>query len=186
MAEGLITTPEALHPPATAWSLARPIAFRFCFVYFMLFSVSNQVINSIVIIPKIDVPDPATLWPFRLGVLWVGRHILGIKADLVYQETGSGDKSFDWVLIFCLLAVSVIATALWSWLDRRRTGYPVLSKWFLLFLRVALASQMLVYGSAKFVPLQMPSPYLFRLLEAAQKLFAHGRSLDLSRRLARI
>lgn len=174
MAEDLITARKALHRPATAWSIARPIAFRFCFVYFILFALSNQIINSIFVIPKIDVPDPATFWPFRLGVLWVGRHILGIKTELVYQETGSGDKSFDWVLIFCLLTVSLIATFVWSWLDRRRTSYPVLSKWFLLFLRVALASQMLSYGSAKFIPLQMASPYLFKLVEPLRNFSPMG------------
>lgn len=174
MAEELITIPEPAVRPAAAWSIARPIAFRFCFVYFILFSLSNQIINSIFIIPLNDVPDPATVWPFRLGVLWVGRHILGIKTELVYQETGSGDKSFDWVLLFCLIAVSLIATAIWSYLDRKRTSYPVLSRWFLLFLRVALVSQMLVYGFAKFVPLQMSFPYLFRLLEPLRNFSPMG------------
>jgi uncharacterized membrane protein YphA (DoxX/SURF4 family) len=174
MAEQLIATPEPMIRPAEAWSLKRPIAFRFCFVYFILFSLSNQIVDSIFIVPKIDVPDPASMWPFRLGVLWVGRHILGIKTAFVYQDTGSGDRLFDWVLIFCLLAVAVIATAVWSWLDRRRTSYPVLSKWFLLFLRVALASQMLVYGSAKFIPLQMAFPHLFKLVEPLRNFSPMG------------
>jgi uncharacterized membrane protein YphA (DoxX/SURF4 family) len=174
MAEASITTPKTLNRSAEAWSIARPIAFRFCFVYFILFSLSNQIINSIFVVPKIDVPDPASVWPFRLGVFWVGRHILGINSELVYQETGSGDRSFDWVLIFCLLAVSLIATFVWSRLDRRRTSYPVLSKWFLLFLRVALASQMLVYGSAKFIPLQMAHPFLFKLVEPLRNFSPMG------------
>jgi len=174
MAEESITIPEALRQPADAWSIARPIAFRFCFVYFILFALSNQIVNSIFIIPKIDVPDPASWWPFRLGVLWVGRHVLRIKTELVYQDTGSGDKSFDWVLILCLLAVSLIATAIWSWLDRRRIGYPVLSKWFQLFLRFALGSQLLSYGATKFVPLQMPFPYLFKLVEPLRNFSPMG------------
>src|SRR5581483_8626940 len=52
-----------------------------------------------------------------------------------------------------------------SLVDRRRLSYPVLHRWFFLFLRFALAGQMLTYGFAKAVPLQMPFPGLFTLVE---------------------
>ncbi|MGP8253652.1 MAG: DoxX family protein [Terracidiphilus sp.] len=165
MTEKQITALEPLHRLAAAWSFARPTAFRFCFVYFILFALSNQIVNSIFIVPRVDVPDWATLWPFRLGNIWIAHRVFGVKAELVYQGSGSGDKTFDWVLVFCLLVIALVSTAVWSVFDRKRTSYPVLSKWFFLFLRVALASQMFAYGSAKAFPLQMPFPYLFRLIE---------------------
>ena len=67
--------------------------------------------------------------------------------------------------MFCLFGVSLAATAVWSVLDRRRTSYPALHRWFVLFVRFALAGQMLVYGFAKAVPLQMSFPNLVTLLE---------------------
>ncbi len=151
----------ATHP----WPLAARIAFRFCCVYFPLFCLSNQVINSVFPIPKVDVPDWATIWPVRLPIIWVAQHIFRVKTELVYSGSGSGDKTFDWVLTFCILVVSLIATAVWSALDRKRLSYSTLRKWFWLFLRICLASQMFIYGFNKAVPMQMPFPYLSQQLE---------------------
>jgi uncharacterized membrane protein YphA (DoxX/SURF4 family) len=83
----------------------------------------------------------------------------------VFTGSGSGDKTVDFVLTFCILIVSLLATLIWSLLDRRRITYPVLHRWFLLFIRFSLASQMLVYGFDKAFPLQMPAPGLFTLIE---------------------
>lgn len=149
------------------WSLWTRTAFRFCFVYFTLYCLSNQIITSLFPIPieGVDIPDPSTLAPVRAVVFWVAAHVFGAKLPLVYTGSGSGDKTFDWVLAFCLLTLAVAATAIWSYLDRRQDGYVALYKWFRLFIRFALASQMFVYGFDKAVPLQMPFPYLTRLLE---------------------
>jgi len=69
------------------------------------------------------------------------------------------------VLVFCLLVIALLATATWSILDRRRENYVTLHKWFRLCMRICLAGQMFAYGFAKAVPLQMPFPYLTRLVE---------------------
>lgn len=161
----LIEDPAPAAQAANPWPPAQRIAFRFCFVYFILFVLSNQTINSIFVIPKVDTPDWATLWPVRLGIIWVAQHIFRVKTELVYTGSGSGDKTFDWVLIFCIFVVSLLATALWSILDRPRQSYSTLYKWFHLFLRVALASQMFIYGFVKAVPLQMSFPFLSKQLE---------------------
>ena len=70
--------------------------------------------------------------------------------------------SADWVLAFCLLIIAVAASTAWSVLDRRRTEYVSLHKWFRLFLRFALGSTMVTYGLAKAIPMQMPAPGLAR------------------------
>ena len=88
-----------------------------------------------------------------------------MSKPLVYTGSGSGDKTFDWVLLFCMLVFSIVAAAIWSAFDRKRANYITLHKWFRLFIRFCLAGQMMAYGMDKFVPLQMPFPYLTRLLE---------------------
>ncbi|MGB7265803.1 MAG: hypothetical protein WBC92_09845 [Terracidiphilus sp.] len=165
MSRQVLSTAKQLPSTSEDWSTAKRIGFRFCFVYFILYSFFSQIINSIFVAQLIDVPDYATLWPIRLGVLWVAKNILRAKGELVYTDTGSGDKSFDWVLAFCVLVIAILAAAAWSVIDRKRTSYPVLSKWFKLFLRVALVSQMFVYGFAKVVPLQIYFPFPFKFLE---------------------
>ena len=151
------------------WALATRVAFRFCFVYFILFSLSNQIFAGLLMIPNVDIPDPGTLWPMRQITFWTARHIFRVTRDLVYTGSGSGDKTFDWVQTFCLLVIALLATAVWSLADRRRESYPGLFKWFRLLIRFVLASEMFLYGFDKIIPLQMPFPYLTRLLEAYGK-----------------
>jgi uncharacterized membrane protein YphA (DoxX/SURF4 family) len=152
-------------PERPSWPLASRMAFRFCFVYFTLFCWSNQILLGLLPIPGLFRGDLAALAPVRKMVFWTAEHIFHASLPLVYQGSGSGDKTFDWVLSFCLLAIALVGTAVWSALDRKRIEYRALHKWFYVFLRFAAGSQMLVYGMAKLVPLQMPYPSLTRLME---------------------
>jgi hypothetical protein len=147
------------------WSLGLRVAFRFCVVYFTLFCVSNQIFGSLLSIPKVEIPDPSSLWPMRQITFWTAAHIFHTKLPLVYTGSGSGDKTFDWVLAFWMFLFAGLVSAVWSVLDRRRQHYVTLYKWFRLFIRFALVSQLVVYGMDKVIPLQMPSPFLTRLVE---------------------
>ncbi|HSK44606.1 MAG TPA: DoxX family protein [Candidatus Binatia bacterium] len=151
--------------PKEQWGLGLRIAFRFCVAYFTLFGLSNQILGGLFPIPKIDIPELSAHWPLRHITFWTATHIFHIKRDLVYTGSGSGDKTFDWVLAFCLLIIAALITCVWSILDRRRENYVTFHKWFRLAVRFALASEMFLYGLDKVIPLQMPFPYLSRLLE---------------------
>jgi uncharacterized membrane protein YphA (DoxX/SURF4 family) len=130
-----------------------------------MFCLATQIFACLFPIPKVDVPDPGTLPPMRQIVFWTAAHVFHAKLPLVYSGSGSGDKTFDWVLAFCLLVIAAVATGIWSGLDRRRENYVTLYKWFRLVIRFALASQLIVYGMDKVIPLQMPFPFLTRLVE---------------------
>lgn len=151
--------------PKEHWSLALRIAFRFCVAYFTLFSLSNQILGGLFPIPKIDIPELSAHWPLRHITFWTAAHVFRISRPLVYTGSGSGDKTFDWVLAFCLLIIAALIACIWSILDRRRENYVVFHKWFRLTMRFMLASEMFLYGLDKIIPLQMPFPYLTRLLE---------------------
>ena len=150
---------------APHWKPATRVAFRFCFTYFILFSLSNQILGGLFPIPKVDIPDPGTLWPMRQITFWAAKHVFRVTYELVYKDSGSGDKTFDWVQAFCLIVIALIVTVVWSFLDRRRQSYAAMYKWFRLFIRFALASEMFLYGFDKIIPLQMPFPYLARFVE---------------------
>src|SRR5215472_16664729 len=147
------------------WDCASRIAFRFCFLYLGLFCLTTQVLPGLFPIPNIDVPDLATVAPIRQTVFWTAAHVFHVSTSLVYTGSGSGDKTFDWILAFCVLSIAVFATGVWSGIDRKRENYIALHKWFHLFLRFAVGSEMLLYGMVKVVPLQMPFPFLTRLVE---------------------
>ncbi|HEX3681874.1 MAG TPA: hypothetical protein VHU83_04975 [Bryobacteraceae bacterium] len=147
------------------WNLISRILFRWCFLYFGLFCLTTQISGGLFPIPRLEIPDLAALWPVRQLVFWTAAHVFHVTRPLVYTDSGSGDKTFDWVLAFCLLVFATLVTVVWSVLDRKRENYATLYKWFRLLIRFALASEMILYGISKVVPLQMPFPYLWKLLE---------------------
>lgn len=147
------------------WSLATRVGFRFCTIYFSLYCLTNQILSGVLPIPKVEFPELDTLWPTRHMVLWTAAHVFRVGHPLVYEGSGSGDKTFDWVLSFCLLAIAAAGTIVWSILDRKRANYVTLGKWLRVLLRFALAGQMLTYGFVKIFPLQMRFPFLAKLIE---------------------
>jgi hypothetical protein len=149
------------------WSLEHRVTFRFCFVYLGLFCLTTQIITNLFSQSQgVDIPDPATLWPLRQFIFWTAAHIFHVGSTLAYNgNSGSGDGTFGWILAFCLLVISVLATGIWSVLDRRRRNYVTLHKWFRLFIRFSLAGQMLNYGMVKVIPVQMPYPFLTTLIQ---------------------
>jgi hypothetical protein len=147
------------------WKIATRVAFRLCFVYFGLLGLTTQIFGGLIPIPNVDIPDPGTLTPVRQIIFWTARQVFHVAHPLVYTDSGSGDKTFDWVESFCFLIIALVVTAVWSILDRKRAEYVTLHKWFRLFIRFALASEMILYGMAKVVPTQMSFPHLATLLE---------------------
>ena len=167
MSPQLQTGPIQPQPSIPKWSLAARIGFRFCLLYLGLYCLATQIITSLLSSTQgADLPDPSTLWPLRPIVFWTAARIFHVSAPLsLAGNSGSGDCMFGWILAFCLLAIAGLATALWSVLDRSRPDYTALHNWFWLFVRFALAGQMINYGMAKVIPLQMPYPFLTRLLQ---------------------
>ncbi|NUR53211.1 MAG: DoxX family protein [Acidobacteria bacterium] len=147
------------------WTAAARIAFRFSVVYFGTYVLLTQMLSSLLMPPFDNAPGVGELPPFRTVVEWTAMHVFRVTTPLVVTGSGSGDKTFDWVQAFCLLASAIVVAAAWSLLDRRRARYERADAWFRLFLRFALGSTMVTYGVAKVVPLQMGSVSLTRLIE---------------------
>lgn len=151
------------------WSLGCRILFRFGLVYLVSFCLMTQTATSLV--PwhwGEDWPTLGMLPPFRQLVEWTAKNVFNQRQPVFIGDSGSGDKTYDWVLTACLATFACLSTILWSVLaavKARRREYYVLWHWFRVFLRFALAGQMIVYGIVKVIPLQMGFPSLQRLLE---------------------
>ena len=146
------------------WTSAKRAGFRFALLYFGLYAQTTQILGGLLPLPRVEL-DPAVWAPVRVPVFWTAAHVFGAKLPLIYQGSGSGDKTYDWVLVFCTLAVAALGTAAWSAVDRRRVSYARAYRWFHLGLRFVVGSEMVLYGMVKAVPLQMPFPFLARLVE---------------------
>src|SRR5437867_13450173 len=95
------------------------VAFRFCFIYFGLYTLATQIGGSLILIPFVSFRGLGLLWPMREITLWVGEHIFHTTSSLVFAGN-SGDTDFFWFQTFWLLMVAILATAVWSVVDGRR------------------------------------------------------------------
>jgi hypothetical protein len=137
------------------------LGFRLAFAYLVLYII----------------PFPLEYLPFTASLLqkytdfwhaivpWVGKHILHLSYDITVFENGSGDTTYNYVLVLSLLTLAAVTTAIWSALDRRRLNYERLYQWLRILVRFSLAGAMITYGAFKIIPLQMPAPSFTRLLE---------------------
>lgn len=112
-------TADATRP----WSSVTKIAFRFCFLYFGLFCVLfAQITFAFFGIVGEFLPKLAVMWQMTVlapPLKWVGREVFGVDAVL-HQDSGSGDQTVVWVMVFSLAVVAAVGTAVWTVLDRHR------------------------------------------------------------------
>jgi hypothetical protein len=154
---------------AARWYPGTGAAFRFCVVYFALYSFATQIIGGLVLFPGFAFPSLGTRWPMRDVTLWLATHLFHVTGPLVYSGN-SGDTAFHWIQTCWLLVVAVVLTTIWTVVDRGRPRSEKLETWFRLFVRFALAAQMFYFGMAKVIPTQFPAPSLVTLVEPVGNL----------------
>src|SRR5262245_43369503 len=156
------------------WHAATIVAFRFAVTFFGLYCLLSHLLVYLFVLPGIlPAQGLGTTWPFFDITSWIAIHTLGITEPLVYTGN-SRDTNFFWVQFFAVLVIAVAATVVWSAVDRRRTEYVALHKWFRLFIRFVLAAQMIYFGMVKVIPTQFPAPSLITLLAPAGNLSLQG------------
>ncbi|MET9024166.1 DoxX family protein [Nocardia sp. NPDC004168] len=150
------------------WSGATRVTFRFGFLYFGLFCLAYpSIVPEFLGLTREWLPDWVNYGAARAlrpVVEGVGTRVFGASVA-ANTASISGDQAYFWVLVFVVLVAAVFGTLLWSVLDRQRPHYRAVQPWFLLFVRLCLAGQLVSYGMAKAVPTQMPPTPLSRLLE---------------------
>ena len=151
---------EEMKAPA-AWHPATRVVFRFVFVYLILYILPFPLGS----VPYTDaLAEPYTeLW--NAIIPRVGRDVLKLDYEVAVAFNGSGDRTYDYIFVLCLLVLAVVAAALWSLLDRRRTAYPRLYQWLRVYVRLYLGTVMIGYGAYKVINSQFPPPPLDRLVQ---------------------
>lgn len=145
----------------TPWNIYKKISFRFFFLLLSLFIILNNngaftFLSSVLQLPNLVLHD---LIP------WFSKHIIHYNYDFTIYTNGSGDTSYDWVLLLFMFLVSVIGSIIWSVLDRKRKSYNAAYYWLVVLVRFYLAFTLIFYGLIKVVKLQFPDPSLTRLLQ---------------------
>jgi len=153
-------------PASPPWNAATKIAFRFAFVYFSLYNLYIPL--YLLAFPPFSQILALYNSACALSVRFVSAHVLHLSHDFAtdYLNTParSKDTTFEYVEVLVFFAVALLATVIWSLLDRRRLNYEWLHRWFLVYLRLCLACAMIAYGAIKISPHQFPPPTLSKLL----------------------
>jgi hypothetical protein len=142
-----------------AWSLLKKILFRWTCSYFFLY-IFPFPLDAFPYVARITKPY-GSLW--NALVPWVGKHVFNVAITIL--PNGSGDTTWNYVQIFCFAVLAVIATAVWSLVDRKRANYVRLNEWLRVYVTFYLATSMISYGAIKVIKSQFPDPTLDRLVQ---------------------
>jgi uncharacterized membrane protein YphA (DoxX/SURF4 family) len=146
---------------APAWTTTQRILFRFCVAWFLLYIFFNP--NGI--LPGVDETFNFYIAPFHRLVPWIAKHVLHLANPVTIFTNGSGDTTYDYLVLLLIFAAAILACAIWTLLDRKRASYSTVFYWLTTILRYYLGITMLTYGFAKVFKMQFPYPRLFSLLE---------------------
>src|ERR1700733_4575510 len=107
------------------WSFIKKLLFRFCFLFFVQYIFLNP--NGF--FPGIDTAYNIYILPFQKFIPWIGKHILHLSYDITTFTNGSGDTTYDYVILLFLTVIAVIGCGVWPLLDGRRKSYNTLYYW---------------------------------------------------------
>lgn len=128
------------------WSQFQKLTTRFFCSYFVLYVFSGL-----------------TKFIWSSPVSWIAENIFSITYDFSSRGYGSGDTTYQYILILLLFFVALSSTIIWTIIDFNRKSYNQLNYGFLLFLRIVLISYLLIYGIIKLLHMQMIPPTYYQL-----------------------
>src|SRR5687768_10637200 len=92
------------------WSQPKKISFRFFFIFFSLIIIIQN--NG-------AFPGWRGLMQYPTEMLhtvipWIGKHILNLPYAITVFTNGSGDTTYDWVIMFCITVIALVGMLVWS------------------------------------------------------------------------
>ncbi|MEO7214031.1 hypothetical protein [Mucilaginibacter sp.] len=143
------------------WSAPRKIACRFFVVFFILYVFLNP--NGV--LPQVDRVYEYYIEPFHQLMVWIAAHILHLAKPVTQFTGGSGDTTYDYLILLFITFVATVSAIIWSVIDRKARNYNNLFYWLTVIVRYYMAITMVTYGAVKIIKLQFPSPSPDRLLQ---------------------
>ncbi|MEJ8819735.1 hypothetical protein [Lacibacter sp. H407] len=145
------------------------MAFRFAFIFFILFIVLlDWSVNPVL-----------SYFYYERGfatfldaiVAWTGTHIFHVQSTILSPYDGQhNDRTYIYLLYFIMAMVALSGTIIWSVLDRKRTNYQTLYYWFTAIIRYYLAFTLFIFALEKFFKMQFPDLGFYTLSEPVGNL----------------
>ncbi|WP_343531448.1 hypothetical protein [Pedobacter sp.] len=145
---------------ALQWTFLEKLMFRFafCILFLFMFFFNNGTFPLFYFVGQMQ---NAIMYKF---IPWLGENVFHLPYPITVFTNGSGDTTYDY-LVLCFIAVlSVVITLIWSVLDTKRENYNRLYYWITVGVRFYVGLMLINYGLVKVVQLQFPPPNLYRLI----------------------
>ena len=146
--------------PQQRWHPFTRTAFRFAFVYLLLYNLPFPL-SALPYVDKVA-GFYYSFWTWLVPRL--ARAALNREVSSVFN--GSGDRTYNYLLVACLLLIALVITVIWTLFDRKRLSYPTLYRWLNLYVRFSLGTAMIGYGAFKVISSQFGPPTLDRLMQS--------------------
>lgn len=143
------------------WSNAQKLLFRFFLLLFLLYIFFNP--NGV--LPYSDYAFDFYIQPFHTLMAWTAENILRLSYPVTVFTNGSGDTTYDYVVVFFITVLAAVASVCWTVLDKRTRTHNKLFYWLCVIVRYYVAITMFSYGFAKVFKLQFPFLSPDRLLQ---------------------
>lgn len=137
------------------------IFLRFIVIFITLLTIPFPF----TIIPKLEFIEDLFLGIYQIIIPWIGVNVLNLGSPIKTVLNGSGDKTYDFVLLSFLFFLAIVGTIIWTILDKKNRTYEKLNYWFLVLLRYFLGYNMIFYGMIKVIKLQFSDIPFWRLLQ---------------------
>ncbi|MCQ6958143.1 hypothetical protein [Mucilaginibacter aquariorum] len=143
------------------WSPLRKLALRF----FLLFFIQYIIFNPNGVLPNIDILYEIYIGPIHKLIVWFAANVLHLGEPITIFTNGSGDTTYDYVLLLFIVITAVIGGIIWTVADRKARNYNNLFYWLTVIVRYYVAITMVTYGCLKIIKLQFPGPSPDRLIQ---------------------
>jgi hypothetical protein len=145
------------------WPLSSRILFRLVCCYWLLYALPDGAHKSV--LDRIP-GNQFFVQMWHVVVPWIAIHIFHLTGSAAsYDFKGGDDTELSYVKNLLYVVLSLVATLIWSILDRRRPDYRTLHGWLRILVRYTLALALFGYGFWKIFPTQFRPPGFARLVE---------------------
>ena len=143
------------------WSAISRLGFRFSFIYFLLIILFQN--NGAY--PLFQLISQYTDKLMQKVAVWFGESIVAIPYKINTGPNGSGDTTYDYMVIFLVFVIAIIGTITWTLLDRKRANYRKLYYVLTTAIRYYVGLMLISYGLVKVIQLQFSAPQFYRLMQ---------------------
>ncbi len=147
------TLGETAANEGSSWSALHLALFRFAFCFVALYT--SDLISFFfqrALQGQEGVSLTTFLWYPIVG--WIGKHLLHLAQPIGVLGHFGQDSPYEYVLRSLEVLIAFAGAVVWRFLDSSRRDYRTLNAYLRIFVRVALASEMLYYGLGKVPPSQ--------------------------------